>query len=173
MDEHKLSAKYTVRKLTDADIPAILALQEGNPLFFRHCPPPPSAQGVAKDLRALPPGMTAADKFYVGFFEGHALVALLDLILGYPGPKTAFVGFFMTDAARQGKGLGSALVEEITDHLKICGFSAVRLAYVKGDPQSRAFWLKNRFLETGTESKTGDYTMVVMQRVLEKEATLC
>lgn len=63
-------------------------------------------------MQALPPEKTAADKYYVGYFDSGGLAAVLDLILGYPQEGTALIGFFMVDAARQGTGLGSRLVSE-------------------------------------------------------------
>ena len=67
MDLQQLSASYAVRRLTEADIPAILALQTGNPQFFRYHPPLPSEASIREDLSALPPEKTAADKYYAAF----------------------------------------------------------------------------------------------------------
>ena len=35
------------------------------------------------------------DKYYLGFFAGDELVAVMDLILNYPKADIAFIGFFM------------------------------------------------------------------------------
>ncbi len=173
MNVQNLSSRYTVRKLTESEIPAALSLMRGNPLFFEHCPPQPTSESVRQDMAALPPGMKPEDKYYAGFFEGGTLIALLDLILGYPEPQTAFIGFFMLCADRQGRGEGSTMVTELTDALRAAGYAHIRLGYVKSNPQSRIFWRKNRFLETGIESAAEQYTLVVLQRDLEKEATSC
>ncbi len=100
----------------------------------------------------------------MAFFEGNRLVAVLDLILNYPNTETAFIGFFMLEKRVQGKGLGTNIVSEIIRHLWECGYQYTRLGYVKGNPQSRAFWRKNGFLETGIETQTEAYTIVLMQR---------
>lgn len=88
-----LSTYAPARRLTPADIPAILAVCRGNPLFYRYHPPLPDEAAVLADLTALPPGKEAADKYYVGFFQDETLIAVLDLILGYPNDETAFIGF--------------------------------------------------------------------------------
>lgn len=62
MDLQQLSASYAVRRLAEADIPAVLALQSANPQFYRYHPPLPSEASIREDLSALPPGKTAADK---------------------------------------------------------------------------------------------------------------
>lgn len=40
------------------------------------------------------------------------LIAVMDLILKYPNDETAFIGLFMVDSASQGKGTGTAIIEE-------------------------------------------------------------
>ena len=86
---------------------------------------------------------------HVGFSDDSGLIAVADVIAAYPNEQTAFIGFFMTAARVQNKGVGSAIVNELCEFFKDAGFNAVRLGYVKDNPQSRAFWLKNGFVPTG------------------------
>ena len=108
-----------------------------------------SAEDVRGDLTALPPGKELGDKLYTGFFSGGALTAVLDAVLDYPAPGTAFLGFFMLDRAGQGRGEGSALLGQILAALRALGYGLVRLAVDEGNPQSAAFWTKNGFRFTG------------------------
>ena len=110
LDIAQLSGELAVRRLGAEDVPQILTLCSGNPQFYRYHPPMASEDGIRADMQALPPEKTAADKYYVGYFDSGGLAAVLDLILGYPQEGTALIGFFMVDAARQGTGLGSRLV---------------------------------------------------------------
>ncbi len=96
------SQKYAVRPLTAGDVDKILALCAENEQFYRYHPPLATRESVLEDMTALPPGKNAADKHYLGFFDGKTLVAVLDLILGYPQEDTAYLGFFMTKKARRG-----------------------------------------------------------------------
>ena len=121
-------------------------------------------ESIRADSRALPPGKTAADKYYLGYFQGDKLAAVLDLILDYPRAQTAFVGFFMLARRLQGRGVGSAIVAEALQALARQGYTHVRLGYVKGNPQSEAFWLKNGFRPTGIETRPASYTVVVLER---------
>ena len=166
MDYAALTDRYTVRPMTEADLPGMLELCRGNPTYYQYCPPEPSAESLRADLAALPPRMTPKDKHFLGFFDGPELVALLDLITGYPAPDIAFWGFFMLRADWQGRGLGSALVTELCAALKAMGFRAVRLGWVSANPQASRFWKKNGFLETGATWTTEDYTVTVGQREL-------
>ena len=79
MDVTRLSASLTVRRLEETDVLQILALCGGNPQYYRYHPPLPSADGIREDMRALPPGKAAEDKFYVGYFAGGALAAAFSL----------------------------------------------------------------------------------------------
>lgn len=160
------STRYRVRRLEEADLPALWALCRGNPQFYAHCPPPATEESLREDMAALPPRKSLNDKYYLGFFDGERLIAVLDLIAGFPKPEIAFWGFFMLDAACQGQGRGTALVSELCAALVRQGFRAVRLGWVRGNPQAEHFWNKNGFVETGVSYDTGAYTVVVAQREL-------
>ncbi len=164
MDITKLSSQYRVCKLSEQDIDSVLELCLGNPQYYHHCPPNPTRQSIARDMTALPPRTTYDDKYYLGFRDGTKLVAVLDLILNYPNASTAFIGFFMVAAQHQKKGIGTSVVKEILECLWASGYEYTRLGYVKGNSQSEAFWHKNGFAETGIETDTEDYTIVVTQR---------
>lgn len=160
----KLSKQYNVRRLTEADVGEIYALSVENPMFYHYCPPDVTRESILDDMKALPPRTTYEDKYYTGYFDGEKLVAVMDLILGYPNEETAFVGLFMMEKGSQGKGIGSAIVEECFSLLKSIGYRFIRLGFAKGNPQSEAFWRKNGFVRTGAEVDNGNYTMVVMER---------
>ena len=119
-------------------------------------------ESILQDMTALPPEKSEEDKFYLGFFAGDELAAVMDLILDYPKPGIAFIGFFMMNAQKQGRGIGSQIVDEVTAHLKACGFNEVRLGVDKGNPQSRAFWTKNGF------SPIEEKAYIVMSRMLSE-----
>lgn len=140
-----LSRAFQVHQLTPCDTDAILALMQGNDIFFRHHPPAPTKKSILEDMAALPPGKTLEDKRYVGFFREGFLVAVMDLILRHPDGETAFIGFFMMHPACQGRGAGSAIIAECAAALRAQGFARIRLGVDKGNPQSNAFWRRNGF----------------------------
>lgn len=158
----QLSSRYRVSILNETDIPVILTLYKGNPLYFHHCPPAASEDGVRRDMVDLPKGKGSEDKLFLGFWDCEELVAVLELILRYPDERTAFIGFFIMAPSRQGGGVGSVVVEEICACLGK-QFEFVRLAYVLGNPQAEHFWKKNGFLPTGVVAHTEQGELVVMQ----------
>ena len=169
MEAKRLSLRYSVQTLSLCNAQEILDLYNGNPMYFEHMHSMPTLNSVKDDLTALPPGKTYSDKHYVGFYDGKTLVAVMDLIEGFPNPETAFIGLFMVNQAYQGKGVGSLIIQETLSALRTMGFSYVRLGYVETNAQSRAFWYKNGFLPTGVKSEQDKYTVVMMQRSMGNE----
>lgn len=161
-----LCADYRVRELSESDVPEVLKLYKGNPIYFEHCPPAPSEDSVREDMHALPNGKTVRDKYFVGFFRGETLAAVMDLISGHPDDKTAFIGLFMVTKEFQGFGTGTDIISDCLRTLKFSGFKRVRLAYVTTNMQAKMFWLKNDFCPTGAEYKNELYTAAVMEKVL-------
>lgn len=162
----RISARYQVRRLTEGDLPELLALAEGNPTYYKYIRTQPSLENLREDLTALPPGKTLEDKYFLGYFGDGRLCAALDLIVKYPGPETAFVGWFILRKDLQGRGTGTALVKELEAFLKDQGYTSVRLGRAKGNPESEAFWAHNGFTPTGIETDAGDYRIVVLSRDL-------
>lgn len=160
MEIGALSKNYTVRRLSETDADTAYELMRGNTLFYEFHPPFVTKESILEDMKALPPNKSREDKYYVGFFENTALVAIMDLILNYPAENTAFIGFFMTDVRYQNKGVGSGIISDVCDCLKLQGYGKIRLGVDKGNPQSYAFWTKNRF------ARVAEADYIVMERVL-------
>ena len=162
----KLSECFHIRRLSECDAQAIFNLYRSNPQYFEAMHDTPTLSSAKADLAALPPNKTYDDKYYLGFYDHNALIAVMDLILRFPNEQTVFVGLFMVDQAHQRKGIGSLIVSQALDYLKKQSFSACRLGYVQTNPQSRSFWTKNGFQPTGVLSKHENYTVVFMEKRL-------
>ncbi len=157
-----------MRYITEAEFADIAALCAGNPLYYEYygCPPP-TVDEVHADLEALPPGKSKRDKYYLGVFGRNGqLNAVLDLIVGWPDAETAWIGFFMVDAALQGCGEGSRIISELLEALTGYGFRRAALGVVSGNPQAEAFWLKNGFYFYGEPRKDRSPVIRTMERIL-------
>ena len=120
-------------------------------------------------LKAMPQRKAGQeqDKYYLGYFDVHQqLVAVMDFIDHYPDAQSGFIGFFMMEKDLQGTGVGSLIITELCACLAQWDYQYIRLGYVDGNEQSRSFWLKNQFTDTGLRDHTNDYTVVVMNRFL-------
>ncbi len=166
MDIKELSNKYVVKKLGNSDIQDIFNLCCENKLYYEYCPPMVTEESIKEDMLALPPNVKADDKSYIGFYAGGKLIAVMDLIYGYPEEKIAYIGFFMTDTEIQKKGIGSEIISELCDYLKLKGFTSIRLAWVKGNPQAEYFWLKNMFVILKETTSNVAASVILAERCL-------
>lgn len=145
MNINLLSQNYEVRRLNKTDINIIYELSCKNTTFYDYHPPFVTKESILEDIDALPPQKTYKDKYYIGLFENHTLVCIIDLILDHPTKGTAFIGLFMLDTHYHNQGIGSSIFKEVCVYLKSIGYKKIRLGVDKGNPQSNAFWLKNKF----------------------------
>lgn len=166
MNIHEFSTKYKIKKLKTSDIKNIFTLCIGNPVYYEYCPPLVSKESIKEDLLALPPKKTYEDKYYIGFYDNGFLVAVMDFIDKYPNETTGFIGFFMVNNSISRKGIGTAIITELKEYLKFLGYQNIRLGYAMGNEQSRSFWKKNGFIETGIVTHNGLYNVVVMENKL-------
>lgn len=135
----EFSKTYQVRRLGRDDVDAIYELCRENRIFYRYHEPFVTKESILDDMEALPPGKSRKDKYYVGFFDGGSLVAIMDLILGYPEKNIAFIGLFMTDVRYQHRGVGSQIVSGLAAYLSACGCGKIRLGGGQGQSPEPCF----------------------------------
>lgn len=162
----QMSRRYEARPFTEGDLPGLLDLCLGNPLYYAHLGEEVTLDSLRGELTVLPKGKALEDKYFFGLYDGGALVAAIDLIDGYPEADVAYLGWLILAAERQGQGEGTAIVRELTDFLRKQGFHAVRLACVVGNPQSTRFWEKNGFLPDGKSSEREKCSVIELEQLL-------
>lgn len=167
MNMQFLSNRHTIRDLLPQDAEAIYEVLKNNSIFYKYHPPVVTVESILEDMEALPPNKGYEDKHYIGFFSKDTLVAVMDLIENYPQQRTALLGFFAMNTHLQGQGIGTEIISESVAYLAQVGFKKVRLGIDKGNPQSKAFWLKNGFTFTGEEYESDGSTILVMERNLK------
>ena len=151
--------------MEDSDAESILNLYSGNAQFFQYCEAEPTIEQILHDLHITPPNISMSDKYYVGFYEDKTLVAVMDLIDGYPNVDIAYIGFFMMNPTYQGNQIGTAIIRDVIEYLRSVGKTAVQLAIDKGNPQSTHFWKKNEF-EIISEADVNGWTKLVAKKQL-------
>ncbi|MDO4940521.1 MAG: GNAT family N-acetyltransferase [Erysipelotrichaceae bacterium] len=164
MNISSLSNKYNVRKLDREDIPSILSLCKENKIYYDYCPPMVNEESIVEDMIALPTNKTIDDKYYVGFFDKHKLIAILDLIVKYPNDETCFIGFFMMDINKQNNGIGSDIIKDICNYLKSLNYKKIRLAWIEGNKQAEHFWYKNGFKDLCNKKDQNNNNVIEAQK---------
>lgn len=166
MEIQHLSNQYSVCTLLPVDAEMIYEALKNNTIFYQYHPPMVTVESILEDMEALPPNKGYEDKHYIGFFDEGALVAVMDLIEHYPKSGTALLGFFAMNTNLQGQGIGTEIISDSAAYLTQVGFKKVRLGIDKGNPQSKAFWLKNGFTFTGEAYESDGSAILVMERKL-------
>lgn len=165
IDITRLSSHYNTRILYESDMDRILEVCQQNTLFYEYTEAQPTSEQIQGDMKLTPPGIDLSEKYFLGFFSDQDLVAVMDLIDGYPKPEIAYIGFFMMNRKYQGKQIGTAIIDEVVAYLRTIGKTAVRLAIDKGNPQSTHFWKKNGF-EVISEADVNGWTKLVAEKLM-------
>ncbi len=133
-------------RLTDADEPVVQDLLErsADAVVQMHHRPPRSDD--ARSLfQALAPGCTLDDKGIVGFFDGAMLIGVLEVVRGYPEPRTWYVGLLLLDPAARGRGLGERIMRALDAAVLAAGGNRLELLVQDTNPGGLRFWTRLGF----------------------------
>jgi len=160
-----LSSEYEVRDITESEIADVYRLCRANRKYYRYIHRKPSLRNLTDVISEVPEGTAPENKRFVGFYDREGrLVAILDLITGYPEPDGAFIGWFMVDAEMQGQGIGSQIFADVRAAMFAEGYRSFSLGCVKNNTEALGFWQSQGFRLTGEEIEQPEYTTVVLER---------
>jgi ribosomal protein S18 acetylase RimI-like enzyme len=139
--------EYSIRLAAPGDEARIQALLESDPAYFGVTQGAPPSPTEAKDqLSDLPAGKEYRDKLVYAIFDcDETLVALVDLVRGYPDDETWFLGLLFVAPACRNTGLGSRPLDAIFAEIKQQGARAIRLGVVRGNVRARALYDRSGF----------------------------
>ena len=169
IDITMFSSLYDVRKLDHEDIPMIFEFCKSNTQYYAYCGKENSYELIESDLQITPPGIPLNQKYYVGFFAEEQLVAIMDLIDGYPDAEYIYIGFFMVNSVLQGTGIGTNIIQKVLAYLCALGFQKCQLAIDKDNPQSNHFWRKNGFEVIREVEHEGGELLVAEKKLHEQD----
>lgn len=161
------------RGLTSEDVDALQALLETVPGYAERITgyPPGAADGLST-LTIVPPDFDPDGKLGLGLWDGDALVAFADLLLGYPEAEVGYIGLLVVHGSRQHQGLGRAMHDEVVGAALRAGLHRLRLGIVATNAQvAEPFWTALGYRATG-EVKPYRYdhlttTVALWERPLE------
>lgn len=166
LDIQALGTDFDVRRLSEADIADVYLLARSNRRYYRTIGAHPSRAMLTEVITNVPEGATPNSKHCVGFYDGDDLVAVLDLICGYPHPDGAFIGWFMVAADLQGRGIGSQIFADVRAALQAQGYDYLQVVVPERNSKGVAFWQHQGFSATGQIDETGEYPVVTLERSL-------
>jgi ribosomal protein S18 acetylase RimI-like enzyme len=147
-----LSTSHKVRQITQGDISDVYALCKSNQKYYAYTNTAPTVESLTEIISRVPEGASYCGKHFVGFYEEDKLVAVLDLITGYPESDDAFIGWFMVDGQMQRKGIGSQIFADVRAAMAAQGYDYLSLFCEKENADAIAFWEAQGFRKTAEES---------------------
>ena len=152
LDIEALSTSHKVRRITQADISDVYGLCKSNQKYYEYTNAAPTVESLTEIISRVPEGAGENNKFFVGFYEGERLVAVLDLITGYPEKDDAFIGWFMVDGHLQRQGIGSQIFADVRAAMAGQGYNYLSLSCEKANTEAIAFWQSQGFKATAEDS---------------------
>ena len=163
-----LLPEWEIRPVEEDDFDAVLAMLERCSDFFDLSGIPITAESMRQDIAELPPRCMPEQKRYVALWKDGAPWMALDLVEGWPRPKTLFVGLFVMDPALRRQGVGRTVMTALLKAAKGAGFDRARLGCLLDNPSGHAFWQAMGFwdMEQGTLLGERPGQVWIMERLL-------
>ncbi len=164
-----------LRPIEPGDVDALQELIESDPGYTERITGYPPGPADAQSLLMMrPEGLTEDAKLVLGAFVANRLVAVVDLLRGYPNDHTAFIGLLQVHWNHQGLGYGGATYEEVQRYVETSWpeVRTLRLAIVDTNARiATGFWLRQGFAPTGEERPYRYDKLESTARLYEKPLT--
>ncbi|MBR6826083.1 MAG: GNAT family N-acetyltransferase, partial [Oscillospiraceae bacterium] len=147
-----LSTPHEVRQITQADIADVYSLCKSNQKYYAYTNSAPTVESLTEIITRIPEGAPHCGKHFVGFYDKDNLVAVLDLVTGYPEKDDAFIGWFMVDGHLQRKGIGSQIFADVRAAIAAQGYDYLALFCEKANTEACAFWEAQGFQKNKEEA---------------------
>ncbi|WP_405070563.1 GNAT family N-acetyltransferase [Kribbella sp. NBC_01510] len=164
-----------LRPIAPGDVDGLQELIESDPGYTERITGYPPGPADAQSLLMMrPEGLPEEGKVVLGAFVTNRLVAVVDLLRGYPNDHTAFIGLLEVHWNHQGSGLGRATYEEVQRYVETSWpeVRTIRLAIVDTNARiATGFWLRQGFTATGEERPYRYDKLESTARLYEKQLT--
>ena len=165
LDIQALATSYDVRPITDDNLGDVFWLMRSNRRYYRELGESPSMGWLTTVVGKTPEGADPNNRHFVGFFgEDGGLIAVMDLICGYPQDDMARIDWFLVAADKQGQGVGSGIFADVRAAMTAQGYTQLELTIPERAEQGIAFWQAQGFSLTGERDGSGRYPVVTLAR---------
>ncbi|MFI5691943.1 GNAT family N-acetyltransferase [Kribbella sp. NPDC051586] len=147
--------EVVLRAIAPGDVDALQELVESDPGYTERITGyPPGASDAQSLLMMRPEGLPEESKVVLGAFAADRLVAVVDVLRGFPNDHTAFIGLLEVHAKYQGLGCGGTTYGLVERYVGSTWreIRTLRLAVVDTNAQvATGFWERQGFEPTGEE----------------------
>ena len=160
-------SNYKIVRIDENMLDDVLSLCKKNIVYYeKYLQEPATLEDVKSIITELPPNTDKKQKYALGIYENSELIAILDIVLGYPEKQTAFIGLFMVDTQKQNKGVGTLIISNVLQAFKNLNFQKCSLGVITKNQPAIKFWQKHKFNLTAKISTHEKYDIVFMERNL-------
>ena len=165
LDIASLSTQYEVKRIREEDISAVYRLAKSNSKYYEYLRTVPTRESLTEVISALPDGTSPGSKYFVGFYNADdMLVAVMDLITGYPESDDAFIGWLMVDGEMHHRGIGSGIFADVRAAMKAAGYDYIALAVIKENEEALGFWKEQGFRQVEETVNSDGYEVYLLAR---------
>ena len=165
IDLNVLSTEYEVKKITESDISPVYWLAKSNHKYYESLGTFATRESLTEVVSSLPEGADIGSKHFVGFYDDDdRLIAVLDLITGYPEDDDAFIGWFMVDGEKQRQGIGSNIIADVRAAMKAAGYDKLSVICAEVNTDAIKFWQGQGFRLSGEELEVDGYKALTLVR---------
>ena len=142
-----------LRAIGVEDVDGLQELIESDPGYTERITGYPPGESDAQSLLMMrPEGLGEDAKVVLGAFAGQQLVAVVDLLRGFPNEHTAFIGLLEVHSGYQGLGYGRTTYGLVQRYVETTWpeVRTMRLAVVDTNAEvATGFWHRQGFEATG------------------------
>ncbi|MDL2293862.1 GNAT family N-acetyltransferase [Ruminococcaceae bacterium OttesenSCG-928-D13] len=146
----KCLSEYDLIPITTQNFEQIFPVYDANQDFFLLTQGErASLENSISDVYAVPKNIDISQKTYVSIWMGDSAVGILDLIEGYPGETSLWIGLLLVHGDLHGKKIGSNIANAVFTSAGILGYKSVQLGVIESNVKGLAFWKRQGFTISG------------------------
>jgi len=140
-----------LRRATAADVPAIQAILDDDPVTWELLEGAPLVPNEAELMLTLVPPGGSVDRKHLFVADGACVI---DLYAGYPDPPIWYLGLIFLTRAARGHGAGTRALARLAAYVRAHGGTALRLGVVVENAAARRFYDRLGFAHVSRKQRT-------------------
>lgn len=154
---------FIIKYIKEEDFSDLYNLEKNNIQYFQYTKEEPNYNSIIEEVYELPNNITIDKKHFIGFYNHNKLIAVMDLIDGYPDKQTYWIGLFIIDIEYQHIGIGTYIMNNLIEYSK----KNIQLGCLSNNQEGFAFWSKLGFREIRRAyNKEKDWDIIVMEKMI-------